>query len=65
MMRGTVYLVKDGLPGRPTVTEWPVEDAEAFKAQTQQFLTGVSDAIEYGPIAPPWRRVCYPARFER
>lgn len=64
MLRGTIYLITDDGDGNQSITRFvqtidDIETVERFQARTRIAMRIVSaDArVEFGPIAPPWRKL--------
>lgn len=63
MMRGTVYQVatepleNGAIAYRATIETLDVGSAEDFRAMISRSKAAPGIVLEFGPIAPPWRRV--------
>ena len=58
MLRGTVYILVDGVPVKRHVLEIGVgsgqQTVDYFKAQAVRMLGVQTSEIEFGPIGEPW-----------
>ena len=58
VLRGTVYVVVNGVPVGREILALPVDTVEQFQAAARTRMVGAGApagaTFEFGPIGPPW-----------